>query len=339
MVLCVKVKKEEAEETRQRLLRKKLLATNYRPATEGGFVFFAVGKKIPGMKHAYRQLDKRDLQPQSIKEALREKLSAAETENFVRSFDFIGDVIVIEVPPELRKRERLIAKTLLAIHKNARVVAAKASEMKGVYRVRELRVLTKDKNTETTYSESGVRMKLDVATVYFSPRLVHERQRIAGLTKPGERILALFAGVGPFPLVIAKKKPETEIIAIELNPHAVKYLKQNVKLNKLEKSITPMGGDVAKIVPEKFRRWADRTLMPLPKGAEKFLDAAIAGTKPGGTVHFYQFSRNENPFEEAENRIKEACANAERKCRILFKRVVRPFAPRVSQIVIDFRVE
>ena len=87
-------------------------------------------------------------------------------------------------------------------------------------------------------------MKLDVKNVYFSPRLATERKRVQELTNDGEEILDMFAGIGPFPIVIAKEK-NVNITAVDINEHAIKYLNENIKLNKLAPNahITAICGD------------------------------------------------------------------------------------------------
>ena len=125
---------------------------------------------------------------------------------------------------------------------------------------------------------------------------------------------------------------------MELNPTAFNYLKRNVDLNAraLKGKIIPIHGDVRDVV--KQLPSCDRVLMPSPKGGEDFLDCAFSICKPKGVIHFYQFAPDSNLYSGALSKIKEAANRAGRHVRILNKKVVRPYAPRVSQIVIDFEV-
>src|SRR3989344_2273513 len=63
-----------------------------------------------------------------------------------------------------------------------------------------------------------------------------ERQRIAKQVKPNEIIIDMFAGIGYFSLGLKKAK---KVYAIEKNPLAYKYLKENILLNKA-KNIVPI---------------------------------------------------------------------------------------------------
>ncbi len=265
------------------------------------------------------------------------------------AFDQIGSVAILEVPEERKKEAKQLAAEIMATNKHIASVYAKGSAMAGKYRVRKLKFLAGKKSTLTTYKESNCTFELDVSKVYFSPRLAFERTRIANEVKPNEHILALFAGVGPFPIVIAKKlKVEhktAEIIANELNPIAVKYLKHNITLNKVEEFVTADKGDAAKLLV-KYKKWADRIIMPLPHTAEQFLPQVIDATAKGGIVHFYGFGphRDErtkkaaDPFKKLETKIKSLCKKKKRTCKIIFKRIVRPYSPFAVQVVIDFKV-
>lgn len=128
-----------------------------------------------------------------------------------------------------------------------------------------------------------------------------------------------------------------QAVAIELNPSAVKDLKYNIGLNKLESKIEAVQGDVKKIVPKRFKNSFDRVVMPLPKGAEDFLKEALVSLKSkGGVVHFYAFVPSENPFEAVESRIRLIAQKNGLALKILGHKQVRTFSKDLIQIVIDF---
>ncbi len=266
----------------------------------------------------------------SLKEVLEKKLSEEEAEKAVTSFDIIGDIAIIEVPGELEHREKEIGEAILEVHKNVKTVCKRAGIHEGTYRIRPVKVIAGENKTITEYKESGARIRLDVSKVYFTPRLSHERERIANQVKPGEIIGYWFAGVGPFGLVILKKVPDVKIYAIELNPEAVKWMQKNIRLNKVEEKMIPILGDVkkeAEKIPEKM----DRIIMPLPKTGEDFLDLAFKHVKKGGIIHFYYFGDRKDPYALGEEIVRKRAKNA----KILFKRVVRPFSPGKVQVVFD----
>ncbi len=337
MPRCLKIEKQKAESMRKMLLSKGLLDTTHEVSHDSLFVYFPVTGKPQGkFSYVQKALKKRAMKPFSLKEALANKLTAAELDSLVSSFDIIGSIAIIEVPDSLQKHEKEIAKAVMAVHHSVKTVAKKLSAMEGVYRVRRLKVIAGKRTLQTEYHENGVRMRLDVGKVYFSPRLATERKRIAELVRPGERVLVMFAGVGPFALVIAKKQPTAKIAAIELNPAAVKYMKRNVKLNKMA-NVAAIKGDV-RALSKKYAHWAGRIAMPLPHSADRFLDCAFLAAAPGCTIHFYSISHEGNPFGEAEAKVKEEAKKAGRKVAILNRHIVRPYAPHVVQTVLDFSV-
>ena len=278
----------------------------------------------------------------SIKDSLRSVLTAEELKRLVSGFDTLGNIAIIEVPKGLGKKQRLIAKAVLDSNPAIKTVVKKTGAHQGKFRVEPVRFLAGEKNLTADYRESGCRFRVSLGKVFFSPRLSMERLRIAKLIQPGEVVGAFFAGVGPFPIVFAKNSEMKQAVAIELNPVAVKDLKFNIGLNKLNPDkknpvIIALEGDVNKIVPKKFKGRFDRIAMPIPKSANTFLKAALLGIKPsGGVIHFYSFSSAENPFEPIEKIIEAECEKNGFKVKFVFERQVRTFSKDTVQVVIDF---
>ena len=280
----------------------------------------------------------------TIRDILSSSIPKTKQSFIPTSYDLIGTIAIVEIKPELKKYEKKIATAIQSVHKHILTVAKKASPMKGKYRVRKLKIILGKRSTETTYKEHGCIIALDVAKVYFSVRLSHERERISALVKTQEHVLVMFAGVGPFALVIAKKHPGTNVVGIELNPTAVRYFKENIVRNKLT-NCTVLRGDVKKIISTKLKtqnrklvNWADRICMPLPHGADKFLNHAFMGIKNEGTIHFYSLIEN-----GITDRIIDTISRAAKKNKctysIINSRVVRPYAPHISQMVFDIKVD
>ncbi len=335
---CILVKRKDAERVRKELISLNLLDNSYSPKAEPTGIYFPLKGGFKSFKLIEKKLEKRAPRVLSLEESLKGKLTAEELNSVVKSFDVIGDIAIVEIPKELEKKEKLIADSLLSVHRNVKSVYKKLGPMEGVYRIRKLKFLAGEKRTVAEYKENGCRFRLDVAKVYFTPRLSFERERIAEQVKPGEKILAMFAGVGPFPIVITKMQPRVKIEAIELNPVAFKYMQENIRLNRMQEMITPILGDVKDIIPKKFVNSADRILMPLPKGAEKFLSEAFLAARKNCVIHIYQFAPEKNPFEDAERLVISEAKLSGRKAEIIGKRIVRPFAPGIVQVVVDFKV-
>lgn len=334
-MLFAKVHSGKAEKTRRELLHRHALAANYKVRKEGEFVYFPVLKKIniTGVHYVNIHIEAEKKKPQSVIQFLEEKYGKTATKQLTKSFDIVGDIAIVEIPERLSHYDDKVAEAVMQIHPNVKVVAKKLGAMSGEFRVRPLEVIGGENRTVTVHKESGCVMKVDVARAYFSVRLSTERMRVANLAQAGENVLVMFAGVGPFALVIGKKQPLANIVGIELNSVAVDYAIENITLNKLN-NVKMMCGDVKDIIPEKFVNWADRVVMPLPKSSSDFLDVAFKAAKNGATVHFYQIG----DFENAKNTIGEIAEKNNCTIMTMGEHIVRPYAPRLHQICVDFRV-
>ena len=273
--------------------------------------------------------------PTTLKKALKTKLTKKEQESLIRSFDIIGDIAVIEVQKQLEKKEKLIAETLLKLHKNIKVVVKKAGAHIGIYRLQKYKILAGEKRKQTEYKESGVKMRFHIEKTYFSPRFGTERLRIAKQVKQGEDVLIMFSGVAPFCLVIAKNAKPNLVCGIEINPDAHKYALENVKLNKFE-NIKLYKGDVRLVVP-RLKKKFDRIAMPLPIGGEDFLDVALKVIKKSGVIHFYDFEF-EKEIDLAKQKVKKACDLSKKKCKILHVVKAGQVGPRNYRLCVDFKV-
>ena len=77
--------------------------------------------------------------------------------------------------------------------------------------------------------------------------------------------------------------------------------------------------------------------MPLPKGAENFLNLALNKIKRNGIIHFYNFAE-EDKYENIIKIIKQECKNNKKQCKILNIVKCGQFSPRVNRICVDFKV-
>ena len=69
----------------------------------------------------------------------------------------------------------------------------------------------------------------------------------------GETVVDLFAGVGPFSVLIGKRNPTVKVYAVDLNPEAVELLKVNVRVNRVENRVFPILADAREITATKLK--------------------------------------------------------------------------------------
>jgi len=268
-----------------------------------------------------------------LREVLKNIIPKELQDKIPRSFDIVGSrekaVAIIEIPEELKNYKLEIAKAIQKLNKNVVTVLEKVGKREGIYRIYKYEKILGDE-TEVVHKEFGYKLKVDVTKVYFSPREATERQRIAKEVNENEKILILFSGIAPFAIAIAKQK-NVKIFCVEINPYAVKYARENVKINKVENKVFNILGD-AKYV--KFRDFFDRIIMPLPLGAYDFLDVAFENIK-NGIIHLYHWGKDENEVrEKIEKRLKEF----DFETKILEIRKVLPYAPRIYKFQIKILV-
>ena len=258
-----------------------------------------------------------------------------------KSFDIYGSkqkaVAVVEIPDELRDVEREIAEALMRVNKHVSSVLAKESARTGDYRTRELRLIAGDPDAEVLHRESGCVFRLDPGTVYFSPRESRERDRLTETVDDGDEILVMFSGVGPLPIRITKGRPTVTATAVELNPAAHNYCVENIHLNRVSDRVQAFQGDVREVCPGLGRTY-DRVMMPLPRGAYKFLDVAVPLVKDGGVVHLYHWAPQENAFTEAEKLISKAAADYGRSAEFLGQIRVSQYSPGTWKVRVDARL-
>jgi len=272
-----------------------------------------------------------------LKNLLEKKLNKKELEYLKTSFDVIGDVAVIEIPDELKKKEKDIARALVKVHPHIKTVLKKSSNRFGEYRLRKMTTII-GRKTETDVKEHGCVFRLDVKKAYFSPRESTERQKVASDVKPKETILVMFSGVAPFAVAIAKKQPKVDkIYAVEINPDAHKYVLNNARINKVGGKVFPICGDVRKECV-RFYGKCNRIIMPLPKEGHQFLPTAIKCLKRNGTIYFYYVGMKDNMFQNAIDIVKMECNKIGKKAQIVKQRKVLPYGPGTYKICIEFKV-
>ncbi len=289
-----------------------------------------------------------------LKEALSGLLDENELKKLVKSYDIVGDILIIKIHPDLESKREILAEALHKIYPRVRTIAAVPlyAHTDELYRTRDLEVIWGDENIETTHKESGCFFKVNPEHVFFSPRLSYERMRIAKKVLAGETIINMFSGVGCFSIVIAKMQPQTKmkIYSIDVNPYAYEYMKENIALNKMEGRVIPVLGDVREELKKlELEGVADRVLMPLPEEAHSLLPLAVRTLKSGnegagGVIHYYDVSTGRKgddlfnvPIQRANGIISSAFGNSLRM-EIEEKRIVRSVAPRKYHVVLDLRV-
>ncbi len=183
-----------------------------------------------------------------LRDALKGKLTQDELSQLKAAYDSVGSIAILDIPDELKKKEKLIANTLLKGNNNITTVVKKVGIRGGELRLQKYKVLAGENTKETVHRESGVDIKLNIEQVYFSVRLATERLRICNQIKEGEQVMVMFSGCAPYCCVIGKNSKVKMVYGVELNKKGHLYGRENVMKNRLQ-NVFLMQGDVKKVLP------------------------------------------------------------------------------------------
>ncbi len=275
-----------------------------------------------------------------LKNALKDVFAKEEIEKVYSSFDIIGDIIIIKIPEELDGKKEIIAKILINKIKTVKTVFQQISSVQGEYRTRRLCFLTGINKSITEYREHGCIFKVDVLKTYFSPRLSTERLRVSKLIRTNEIIVNMFAGIGTYSIILAKKNPDCIVYSIDSNPDATDLCIINSKLNKVQDRVIPILGNARTIIATQLKGKATRVLMPLPEQAAEFIDSAIIALENNkGIIHYFAHIKAKSKL----NALEEGKVNCHNnfQCyqyKIICGRVIREVGPRIYQTVFDLEI-
>jgi len=272
-----------------------------------------------------------------LKKSLESVLSSEESDELISAFDQIGNIIIVRIPDSLLSKKKIIGETLLDEVKIVKSVFYQSSAVEGDFRTRNLEIIAGEDNTETQYKEFGCRFTVDVENAFFSPRLSTERERIANLIQDGEVMTNMFAGVGMFSIMAAKKKKCT-VYSLDINPIASKLCEKNINQNKLAGNVISINGDSSDIIKEQLENKSDRTLMLLPERSDEFLESAILTTKNNGIIHYYSHIHADKKSDAGKLSEEHYLSVTPVKSEILSSKIVRPVGPRYYQTVVDVKI-
>ena len=321
---CVKVPLKQLNDTRIKLMEKGLMNMEYRIKACDDYGYIPIDEEINDYEIVDMELEPMKKVPHNFSELLQDELTSDEIENLRTSFDTIGDIVILEIPENLQDKKLLIGDAALKFTKR-RSIYMKKSAIKGTTPGVD--------DSVTIHKEHGARLKLDVREVYFSPRLATERKRVMESVKDVEKILDMFCGIGPFPIVIARNK-KVDVTSVDINESAIKYLNENIRMNKLKGSIKTYCGDVRE-VSESFNSKFDRIIMNLPGLAYTFLDVAVNLIEDGGIINYYEFS---DSYEQGIKRLENACHKAGKEVEIINTRKVKSTSPGEWHVAIDGKI-
>ena len=263
-------------------------------------------------------------------------------------FDIFGNIALVKFPKGTKiKDKRRFANKLLEEHKPVTTVLEKTGRFKGRLRKQQTKYLAGKKTKEVMYKENGCVFRFHIDKTYFSPRLSNERKEISQQVKKGDEVLVMFAGVGPYSIVIARNSDASKVYSNEINREANKYVKLNVELNRVKNKVILLNGNIKnvankivrglKINNEKIPQKFNMIVMPRPQLKETFLKEAFRLSKKDTRIYYYDFCKEEE-IDSIVKKVKAEAKKTHKRIKILKIKKAGEIAPYKFRIRIDFRV-
>lgn len=327
------VPKDEADGVKDRLNRRRQLDLEWRPGREGDTVLLPLSGENPFPEY---EVVEADLLPQDRHRPPQERIAEmVDIPDGLKAllpvkYERLGHVLVIRLPEPLLPYRKAIAKAYAKVLK-ARTVLLEKGIIRGVERRPDVELLF-GTETETTHSESGILYRLDPTKVMFSSGNFDEKLRMASLDCRGETVVDMFAGIGYFTMPLAAKAHAERVIACEINPEAVRFLRMNIELNRVGDVVTVFEGDNRELPGEGF---ADRVVMGYVNVTWQFLPKAFSLVKKGGMVHYQDTCSIDRIPDGLIENLRNGSGG--RPFEVLGIREVKAYAPSISHMVVDVR--
>ncbi len=271
-----------------------------------------------------------------LMEALRGKMPDDLLPLLPSGLQIIGDVALLSVRPEVEDYVGLMAEFILGKFKFIRTVCLKKGPILGPEKRPQVEVVAGRPSTITVHKEGGCLFKLDVARLMFAKGNIRERARMARVVREGELVLDMFAGIGYFSIPMARTGRPAMIYAVDVNPLAIHYLAENIRLNKVRGLVVPVLADCRRVA-EELPDLADRIVMGFLPGTAAFLPHALRALRPeGGTIHYHDVYHERELWWKPIRVLEEAGLRAGyRLAGIAHRRVVKSYGPRLYHVVLD----
>ena len=320
MTKHLRIRESEAQNAKDFLESIGALNTDFLPFKKDGFILWPLNFGVDG-----ELVDLEGIPATKSSRDYRKKLPTEIQEIAPRAFDIFGEIAIVRLPEEIHKFSEIIASALIQANPNVTKVAMDLG-VEGEYRVRKLKLIGGQPGFITTHKENGLKFRLDISKVYFSPRLSMERQRLSRLVESGERILDAFAGAAPFSVTLAKSGGQ--ITAVDANPDSERWARDNFNVNRVPESDYEFIYSRIEDVIDNLRKY-DRIIMNNPTKSLDYVHLLIPFLEIGGTMHLYCILPKDQSIDVM------SFFGSGFECTLM--REVHPYSPTTAMMVYDIR--
>ncbi len=330
--LAVRVRKDSAQTVLEEIMTRGLLDRDRKVLVKNGFAEIPIRYSISGYEIVGQDDPEFYRRTPLLAEILKESMDIEELDLLPKGWHILGDLIIVRIHPRLDPLKHLIAQALLVIYPRCKTVLRDFG-IEGQFR-KPVREVLAGNVTVTVHKENGVFFQLDASRIMFSQGNLKERMRMSRVGKD-EFVVDMFAGIGYFCLPMSKHSQPSRVLAIELNPLAFQFLRENIRLNCVDDIVQPVLGDCAQCAPVNE---ADRVIMGMVQITDHYLAKGIEALRPGGVLHYHQTIPSWLYPQAAVNDVVKATNALGWQADILKCTKVKKYSPGVVHVVVDARI-
>ncbi len=269
-----------------------------------------------------------------FKEFLAENLPGVPRELLPSKARIIDKIALIRIPEELDSWVSEIGRLTLQYYPRVRAVYRWIG-VEGIERRPIIQHIAGEHFRVVEHREYGWRLRLDIERLMLCLGNSYERLRLSRIVTSDEVVIDMFAGVGQFTIPMAVTRKPRKVYAIEINPEAFSYLKENIALNNVQDIVEPILGDCKIVVGGEIREVADRVVMGYFGGTIEAMPQALRGLKPnGGIIHFHELARR-GKEEEFVSKVCKEVQMLGYEPTVRSWRIVKSYSKTRNHIVID----
>jgi|HubBroStandDraft_2_1064218.scaffolds.fasta_scaffold277057_1 tRNA wybutosine-synthesizing protein 2 len=249
-------------------------------------------------------------------------------------FQRVGSVVLVRLPDSARPAFEAIGRAYQA-ELGVETVLRHRGPAHGERRLPDVEVIAGGP-TLTEVGEHGVRFRFDAARVLFSRGNEIERARAGRVTRPGDTVVDLFAGIGYFALPALVVGRARRAFAVEENPESYGFLVENLARNQVaERAVALLGDNRTVDLPV---RDADRVFLGFLPNSLPWIPLALQLVRPGATLHVHLVVDAGNDVGLGETAVRSAVAAAGGSVERTEGRRVKAYGPSRSHVVVDATV-